>query len=181
MSESRIEISTGAGDLDLPMEMCCNCAASSRLTTVHTKLKLSRFLGVGGVEYTYAWRLPFCRDCLHTADRNPVNATHIVLMIGLWTVGLVLAAVIGQTALEKSLFGGHDFWVALTASVVLVVGFYSGSRRPRGLQTSYYQPIRIRKLKQKFTTGEVNGIVVGFTNPAYMRRFQEMNAACVDR
>ena len=47
----------------------------------------------GGTEYTFSWRLPYCPQCRPTAARNPLGKLHVVLMIGLVTVGLFLALV----------------------------------------------------------------------------------------
>ena len=178
MSESRVEIENRGNAIDLPTELCCNCAREDGLSTVESELKLTRYFGMAGTEYTFKWELPYCAECRPTASRIPLNKMHIALMIGLWTVGLFLVVVIAQTAMDTSLFGGNDFWVALGFSTMLVCGFY-GSRRPKGTQTSYYQPIRIRKLRQKFTSGEVTGIVLGFTSPSYVRRFRDANAAAL--
>lgn len=176
MGESRVEIVNRAGEIGIPTEICCNCASPNRITTVLSDLKLTRYLGMGGSEYTFRWRLPYCPECQPTAERSPVGKLHVALVIGLATVGLFLALVVAQIAMDESLFGGNDFWVALAMSALLVAGFYS-LRRPRGTQSSYYQPVRIRKLRQKFASGEVTGIVLGFTNPIYGRRFQELNEA----
>ena len=175
MGESRLEISNTADGIQIPAELCCNCATTDRVETLESELKLTRYLGMGGSEYTFTWGHPYCLACRSTATRIPVNTLHILLVVGMCTTALFLIAVAGQLALEKSLFGGHDFWVALLTSAVLVGGFYA-ARKPRDGQTSYYQPVRIRKLRQKFTTGEVTGIVLGFTSRPYMRRFQEANS-----
>lgn len=175
MGESRLEIRSAGEEISIPGEICCNCASSDRLESVESVLTLTRYFGMAGVEYTFRWSLPYCPACRVTATRNPVNRLHIALMIGLGTVALFLAAILAQSAMDRNLLGGHDFWIALVVSTVLVAGFYA-ARRPHGQQTSYYQPIRIRKLRQRFASGEVTGIVLGFTNDLYMRRFREANA-----
>lgn len=173
MSESRLEIQ--AGEIEIPAEICCNCATMDGVGRVESELKLTRFLGMGGSEYTYTWGLPYCPDCAVTANRNPIDKMHVAMVIGMCTVALFLAAIAGQTAIDRSLFAGNDFFVALAAATVLVGGFYA-ARQPQGGQTSYYRPIRILKLRQKFTSGEVTGIVLGFTNGAYMQRFRDANS-----
>ncbi|MDJ0847491.1 MAG: hypothetical protein QNK04_03815 [Myxococcota bacterium] len=178
MAESRVEIGRDGGDVEIPDEICCNCASADRVVPVPSELKLTRFIGLGGSEYTFRWRLPFCTACRHTAERTPINVLHVVLVAGALTAGLFLMAVGAQIALDRSLFGGSDLWLALGLSVLIVCALY-GSRRPSGAQTSYYQPVRIRKLRQKFTSGEVTGIVIGFTNATYMQRFRERNATAL--
>lgn len=179
MGEARLEIGTG-GEIEFPTELCCNCASPDRVDPVDSELKLTRYFGMGGSEYAFTWPLPYCPECQVTASRNPLNRLHVVLVVGVWTTALFLAATIGQMALGRNLLEGNDFWIALVVSTVLVAGFYA-ARRPQGQQTSYYQPVRIRKLRQKFTSGEVTGIVLGFTNRLYMRRFQEQNARSLAR
>ena len=176
MSESLLEISSQSGELSIPDGICCNCAREDRVATVDSELKVTRYFGMGGSEYTFTWGLPFCRGCEATAARTPINKLHVLLVIGVVTVSLFLLAIIAQMLLERSLLGGHDFWVSLAAASALV-GAYYATRKPEGAQTSYYQPVRIRKLRQKFSSGEVTGIVLAFTNGAYMRRFREANAA----
>ncbi len=176
MAETRIEIQNLDGGVEIPVEICCNCGATNDLRVVPTELKLTRFFGLGGSEYTFAWELPYCSGCASSASRHPANTTHTVLVVALGTVALFLALTTSQMALGTSLFGGYDFWVALGLAVLLVAGFRAW-RRPEGMQTSHSQPVRIRKLRQKFSTGEVTGIVLGFTNPVYLRRFREANAA----
>ena len=34
---------------------------------------------------------------------------------------------------------------------------------------------RIRKLRQRFSSGDATGLVLGFTNSAYMRRVRQAN------
>jgi hypothetical protein len=175
MPESRLEITNRGGEIEIPAEICCNCASSDRVDRVQSELKLTRYFGMGGSEYTFKWALPYCPECKLTASRTPVDKLHIALMIGLSTVALFLVSISLQAAMDKNLLGGNDFWFALVVATLLVGSFYT-SRKPRGGQTSYYQPIRIRKLRQKFTSGEVTGIVLGFTNGSYMSQFQELNS-----
>ena len=83
---------------------------------------------------------------------------------------------LGFEVTARSEDAGELVWVSLAAASALV-GAYYATRKPEGAQTSYYQPVRIRKLRQKFSSGEVTGIVLALTNGAYMRRFREANAA----
>jgi len=95
-------------------------------------------------------------------------------MIGVGTLAIFLVAVLFQQAMDQAFLGGYDFWVALGVATALAAAFYS-TRRPRGTQTSYYQPVRIRKLRQQFLSGEVTGIVLGFTSGPYLQRFRDAN------
>jgi len=174
MGEARLEIKNLADEIELPADLCCNCGSTQGVGSVESELKLTRYFAMAGVEYTFRWGLPYCEECAPTATRNPVGPLHVALMIGLGTVALFLIAIIVQIAMDQSYFGGNDFWVSLAAASLFVGAFYA-TRRPHGSQTSYYQPIRVRKLRQKFTSGQVTGIVLGFTNGSYMQRFQSAN------
>lgn len=180
MGEARLEIKNLTDEIQLPADLCCNCASTIGVGSVESELKLTRFFAMAGVEYTFSWGLPYCEECAPTATRNPIGMLHVALMIGLCTVALFLIVIISQIALDQSYFGGNDFWVSLAAASLFVGAFYA-TRRPHGSQTSYYQPIRIRKLRQKFTSGEVTGIILGFTNAPYMQRFQAVNARLLAR
>ena len=52
-------------------------------------------------------------------------------------------------------------------------------RRPTGQQTSFEQPVRLRKVKQRFT-GEVTGYTLAFTQPDYAREFTAANQPAVE-
>jgi hypothetical protein len=43
-------------------------------------------------------------------------------------------------------------------------------------QTSYYQPVRIKKLDREFVSGAIKKIRFGFTNTEYLRDFNKANA-----
>ena len=60
---------------------------------------------------------------------------------------------------------------------VSVFGFYS-QKKPKGAQTSYFQPVRLKKVKQKFS-GEIIGYVIAFTNEVYKRKFISANSEAV--
>jgi len=64
-------------------------------------------------------------------------------------------------------------------SCVLVFGFYS-LRRPTDRQTSYYQPVRLKKVKQKFS-GEIVGYIFAFKNSEYASTFIDANKEAIDK
>jgi len=180
MAEECIEISNADGAVALPDDICCNCSSSDRVRPVESDLKLTRFLGLGGSEYTFTWALPLCPGCEPTARRTPIGKLHIAMVIGLVSVVLFMASTLIQGMLEMNVLGGYDFQAALVLAIVGVGGFYV-ARKPSGAQTSWYQPIRIRKLRQSFTSGEVTGMVLGFTSTPYARQFRQVNSGSITR
>jgi len=64
-------------------------------------------------------------------------------------------------------------------SCALVFGFYS-LRKPTDGQTSYYQPVRLKKVKQKFS-GEIVGYIFAFTNSEYASTFIAANKEAIDK
>jgi len=130
MSESLLEICNDSGELAIPSEICCNCAREDRVATVESELKVTRYFGMGGSEYTFTWGLPFCPDCNETAGRTPIGKLHVALVIGVVSVAFFLLMTIAQMLMERSVLGGYDFWVAL-ALASLLVGAYYASRQPR--------------------------------------------------
>jgi hypothetical protein len=53
--------------------------------------------------------------------------------------------------------------------------------RPRGGQTSHFQPVRIPTLKREFVSGVVTAIGFSFTNKQYARAFYQANKAAVEQ
>jgi hypothetical protein len=69
--------------------------------------------------------------------------------------------------------------LSFTVACGLVFGLYS-LRKPVDHQTSYYQPVRLKKVKQKFT-GEITGYVLAFTNQQYQRDFIGANKGAINK
>lgn len=157
-----------------PATVCCNCGASENLSIIEQDTRLTRYFFGGGSEYTFRFRLPFCKLCAHSAKRRPAGLFRQFLMFGLaYVVSLLLITIIAigtdiQILLEKGFI-----FAAIPAA--LFVGIMVAIARPRGNQSSYYQPVRILKLKQEFLSGKVLGIKLGFTNDRYEREFSGAN------
>jgi hypothetical protein len=49
------------------------------------------------------------------------------------------------------------------------------------MQTSWYQPVRLVKMRQKFVSGTVVGYVFAFRSVPYRQRFAAANAEAISR
>lgn len=166
-----------------PQDFCCNCGAHAGVSAVPTRLVKTTFLGIGGVEKSVTVPLPYCPTCAVTAGRIPKGLGAKLLMSLLTLVALMLAYAIALAAGWTPLLSDSTatvFWVLAALSAALVFGGYA-LRRPQGPQTSWYQPVRLVTLKQRFLDGTIVGYVFAFTNAAYRQRFAAANAEQVAR
>ena len=174
---SPLEIAEGVSFV-FPADACCNCGRTDGLSVVTQDTRLTRYLLGGGSEYTFKLPLPFCAACARSARRRPAPLFHkalaVALMFGVALLGLTVAA-IGTGSLWLT---EHAVLLSFVLAVVAVGGWYA-SRRPSPGQTSFYQPVRIARLKQTFVAGRVTGIRFAFTNHAYAQRFTSANTASV--
>jgi hypothetical protein len=129
----------------------------------------------GGTEWSITFGLPYCDQCRPTAERIPPSFGKKFWVWLLWLWIIFLGATIGFIATDTAT--PENGWAFFAGCAVLsaagVFSWYS-RRRPVGDQTSFYQPVRVLKLKQKFS-GETVGIVLGFTNPRFAEDFLKLN------
>lgn len=166
-----------------PADCCCNCGGHAGLAVVPTRLVKTTYLGIGGVEKSVTAPLPYCTTCAVTARRLPKGLGAKLVMSALGTVILLILYVVGLATGRVPVLSDSNetaFWMLAALSAVLVFGGYA-LRRPRGAQTSWYQPVRLVKLRQRFTSGAITGYVFAFTNPTYRQLFASANAAAVAR
>ena len=95
------------------------------------------------------------------------------LFMGL--IGIVIASLvnifIGSSAVQFAISvigGGVPPWL------------WFERQKPAHPQTSYYQPVRLRRLKRSFLEGRIDRIDLGFTNPDVLRAFRTLNAPLID-
>jgi hypothetical protein len=161
-----------------PTDACCNCGRTDGLSVTTQDTRLTRYMLGGGSEYTFKLPLPFCGACQRTARRRPAPLFHKAL-------ALALAFGVALLALTATAIGTGSVWLtehALLLSLfvaVVAMGAWYVTRRPLAGQTSFYQPVRIARLKQAFMSGRVTGIKFAFTNHAYAQRFTSANTASV--
>jgi len=166
--------------INIPSGLCCNCGATHDLKEIDTKLILTRYIFLCGTEYTLKSDLPYCDQCAVTANRIAPSFMHKLLVFLLWfgliIVGLVMYEIATGTILH--IWNVKVFTIALSLSGGGTY-FYYFRRKPQLGQTSFYQPVRLKKLKQKFS-GEVTGLTLGIMNQDFANKFFEVNQEAVE-
>lgn len=165
--------------INFPSEKCCNCGTSVKLSHVATDLKRTRFMLLGGTEITLKPSLPYCTDCVKTAGRQFVGVGSKLLVSVIVFCLLMISLAFIPDMITRVLPTGIMLPMFFILACALVFGFYS-LRKPVGAQTSYYQPVRLRKVKQKFT-GEIIGYALAFTNQQYKQDFVAVNQEAVGK
>ena len=161
-----------------PTDLCCNCSAMADLTILAQDTRLTRYFLIGGSEVAFRLRLPFCRVCGPSAKRRPVSLSHKLLVFALFYFAVLAVLMLSGMALDsESLLDNTPLLSGVLGLVITVVWY--GARRPERGQSSYYQPVRITRLSQKFVSGAVRVIGFGFTNYVYLHRFESLNAQAI--
>jgi len=160
------------------MELCCNCAALTGLTLLDQDTRLTRFFLMGGSEITFRLRLPFCRSCAPSAKRRPISLFHRLLVFGLFYFGVFAVLLLTGMALESESLLDRTGLLSGILGLVATVLWYA-VRRPNPHQSSYYQPVRITRLRQKFFSGMVRGIGFAFTSAVYRQQFESINETAI--
>lgn len=164
-----------------PNQLCCNCGAKSGLQVIEQDTRRTRYLVAGGTEQTFRLPLPFCPDCAPSAKRRPKNIAHRALGFLLsFAVAALVLIVIGDLVLHSAALANYllPLSLALAAMATLV---WIAISRPKGKQTSYFQPVRIPKLKQEFVSGAVTAIGFSFSNTDYARAFISANRRAIEK
>lgn len=159
---------------EFPTDSCCNCATSEGLMLVVQDTKLTRFMLAGGSEYTFRFNLPFCSRCKKSSKRRPPTGLQIFLVTVLASFGAFALALASGLSTESAWVLEHSALLSAIAGVAGVALWYASRRRQQG-QSTYYQPVRVTKLRQEFLSGKVKGIRFRFMNPFYARRFEALN------
>ena len=168
-------------EFSFPNHFCCNCAAQDGVRVVVQDTRRTTYLLAGGTETTFQLPLPFCPRCAASAKRRPKNAVHrfllFALAFALWFGGLVA---LGLLDVLPRAFADHlaPLTALLALGTVAAAVFMS---RPRAGQSSYFQPVRIPKLRQEFVSGAVTAIGFSFANPAYAKAFSQANKEAIAR
>jgi hypothetical protein len=172
---TKVDLPTG-GEPKLPANVCCNCGCTAGLRRTETKLIVTRFMLLGGTEWTFKMNLPHCEKCGMSLKRIAPTFGKFFWVTFLWTWVVFLLGLFLFASLEWPVPGGG--WAAFVTSVIVAAGamfVWYVRRKPEGSQTSFYQPVRILKLRQKFFSGETTGMVLGFTNSTFSKKFLEAN------
>lgn len=163
-----------------PATRCCNCGATGKLSIREQDTKKTNYLLFAGTELTFKLPLPVCKRCRKSLRRRVPTLLHKFLLLFVVAFVLFLLAVtVGANVLQRvPAISNHLFPFCLLSAFVLLWAFYA-ARRPRGNQTSYYQPVRLGKLKRGFVSGDIQGVGLRFTNLTYLRDFQQLNKAVI--
>lgn len=166
--------------INIPSGSCCNCGATHYLREIDTRLVLTRYIFLGGTEYILKSDFPYCDQCAATANRITPGFMHKLLVFLVWFGLIIVGLVMYEIATETIL---HIWNVKVFAIALFLSGggtyYYYSRQRPQPGQTSFYQPVRLKKLKQKFS-GEVTGVTLGFTNQEFGNKFLEVNREAVE-
>jgi hypothetical protein len=167
--------------MNFPTTFCCNCGDTNCMTEIQDT-RVTRYYGVGGVETTFQLPIPVCVACLKSTRRRPSGwfSRLLVWAITSCVVFGVLIAV-GENVTLPEWGREHLFAISVVLALVLVVMFYR-LRRPKPPQTSFYQPVRIRKASLNFSDGDgqVGYMKLAFTNHDYLNVFVTANRAAID-
>ena len=169
------------GDPTMPADLCCNCGRGDDLVHPTISLKLTRFMLIGGPEWSLPVTLPFCAQCTETSQRAAPSRSAYFWAWFLWTWLVFIACVGGAMWAQRQVnpIITPALGMAGVLAAAALFAFYS-RRKPREGQSSFYQPVRLLKLRQK-SLGEITGMVLGFTLPRYASRFSELNSGVTPR
>ncbi len=160
-----------------PMASCCNCQATSQLRPVPTDLRRMPMLGLAGTEIRIELPFPYCETCAVTARRRRPTAIGVIAMSCL----LAIAAGLGWLLLGPEVSDDATAFVVapgiVLVSLGLVLAFYR-LRRKSSNQTSYYQPVILKKTGHRWPA-DITGLELGFTNRAYASAFATANEQAV--
>jgi hypothetical protein len=159
--------------LRVPQYFCCNCGEAQDIRPIATQLSVTRFMVLGGM--TVQLELPYCRRCASSSKREPVGMMKKWLIAGLLAVSVGLIAMITPFG---SRIGALAFYFTTAAILAAVFGYYS-LQRPRGKQTSYFQPVQLTQVKRQ--SGRVLALSLSFTHARYAQAFATANKEAISR
>jgi len=164
-----------------PNEPCCNCGAKSGLQIIEQDTRRTSYMVGGGTEQTFRLPLPFCPDCIPSATRRPKNIVHrglgFLVSFGVATLSLII---IGDLVFHSPALAQYLIPLSLAFATFTTLAWIALTK-PKGKQTSYFQPVRIPKLKREFVSGTVTAIGFSFSNKDYARAFASANRYAIDK
>jgi hypothetical protein len=162
--------------LQFPEDVCANCGTRSEVFVAEQDTRVTRFLLLGGTELSLPLPVPTCIHCSDTLVRRPMTLGNKALITGLLAgacaTGLLMWATLGST--KTGFVAEHPFLISSLVGVALSWSWFR-KHRPEKPQSSFYQPVRIRRLKRQFMNGTIDAIHFAFTNKAYRLAFARAN------
>ncbi len=163
-----------------PKSLCCNCGTPADISVIEQDTRLTPYMTGGATEITFKLPLPFCAECTPSAKRRPKNVMQRVLLFALAFTSAFFAILLGDAVFSVPWLMAYIVPLSLCIAAI-VVGSAVLIGRTKGNQTSYYQPVRIRKLKREFLSGKILSIRFSFTNKNYAELFVHQNQESVSR
>jgi Na+-transporting methylmalonyl-CoA/oxaloacetate decarboxylase gamma subunit len=156
---------------NVPSGACCNCGLDQGVTLNETPLKKTRYMLLGGTELMFTLQLPYCKRCAVTAKRFPVGfGKKLLVSFGVfWVLFLLAFAVPGMSPAMVDRLPAMAGAIALASTF----GFYA-IRKAVPPQTSYYQPVTLKAVKQEFS-GAVLGVTLHCSHAGFAREFSAAN------
>jgi hypothetical protein len=164
-----------------PRNMCCNCGTSTELAMVDQDTRCSSS-GMGTLtEFTFGLTLPFCASCAPSAKRRPVRGAERALVAFGVFGGVAASFLLLPPALQESSTVQQCILPVAGVVAAAVTVAWVALTRPRGEQSSYFQPVRLLAVKGEFISGSVKLIRFAFTNSSYRNAFESDNADAINR
>jgi hypothetical protein len=154
--------------ISFPTGACCNCGATAGVEQRPMLLAVTRFMLLGGTEWSVPVQVPCCATCAPSLTRRSPGVSGPVLAFAIW-FGVAFVGAMSLQSMQGWEVGNSTLGLAAVVALAITGGWY-GLRRPKGAQTSFYQPIRIVRLHQRFS-GAITGITFGFTREDLARAF----------
>jgi hypothetical protein len=144
----------------IPADRCCNCGGTDDVVLEALTLRGDTRLEL---------ELPACPRCKWTLFRPAPDVFARCSYALMWSLLLMIAVgLLGVYTGVKPPFGLGTLCAACTAVAFATANAWYATRRPRGAQTSYYQPVRLRGRSSRdgqrfttlaFTNREIAGLV----------------------
>ena len=170
-------------NLGFPASFCCNCGATDCQNEIQ-ETHVTRFFKIGRTDTTFKLSVPVCAACRRTTKRRPAgffSRLGVLILVTSILFGVSLTLV---TSAVLPLWIDYMSAGSVLLGLILTFVFYR-FRRPTPPQTSFYQPVRIKQARVRFTDvmggrGNVDYMKLAFTNPDYLNVFRNANREAIE-
>lgn len=163
-----------------PTEPCCNCARVDGLRLIAQDTRLTRYGLILRTESTFHLPLPFCELCEASSRRRAPSLFKIFLLMTLVSLAALAVAMAIGMAFDSLPILDNAGMVSVPVGIVVVGVWYSTRRKAPG-QSSFYQPVRITRLRRELLSDQVRGVRFLMTNSLYAERFKALNHEAIAR
>ena len=165
-----------ATPLNFPSTFCCNCG-DTNCRSENQDTRLSGWFSSSSANTTFQLSIPVCAACIRSTRRRPPN---LVSQFLTWLLVAVLVS--GALFWLASSFvlplWFSDYLLGFAGGITLILRLlFDRLRRPRPMQTSFHQPVRVRRAEVRFAgdRGQLTALKLGFTNHEYLNVFTTAN------